>query len=75
MEVTEQFCSVPPQFIENPEGSQGLSPLFLPPTARDDLRLNSYLEYSHAGKTTIHLQTSMSSGIRAQSLRHRSQFC
>ncbi|GFS49353.1 hypothetical protein TNCV_2411231 [Trichonephila clavipes] len=40
----------------------------LPPTTREDLRFDGYLEYPHA-TNAIHVF----SGIRTQSLRHRSQ--
>ncbi|GFW44348.1 uncharacterized protein TNCV_1747771 [Trichonephila clavipes] len=49
---TVRFCSVPPNLEgENPGGGQDppTSPT-LPPTTREDLRLDGYLEYPHAAK-------------------------
>ncbi|GFW60796.1 hypothetical protein TNCV_2672171 [Trichonephila clavipes] len=51
MQVTVQFCLVPPQFRENPGGGQGPpTSLPLPPTTREDLQLDGYLEYPHTAK-------------------------
>ncbi|GFU46037.1 uncharacterized protein TNCV_4692241 [Trichonephila clavipes] len=48
-QVTIRFNLVPPQF---PWGGQGPSTyLSLPPTSREDLWLDGYLEYPHAAKT------------------------
>ncbi|GFW01034.1 uncharacterized protein LOC103524116 [Trichonephila clavipes] len=53
MQVTRRFCLVPLQFRgRKPWGGQGPpTSLPLPPTTREDLRLDGYLEYSHASKT------------------------
>ncbi|GFT85951.1 hypothetical protein TNCV_3255931 [Trichonephila clavipes] len=63
MQVTVRFCSAPPQFRwRKPWGDQGPRTFLpLPPTSREDLRLNGHLEYPSCRKDTIHLQTSMSS--------------
>ncbi|GFX04610.1 uncharacterized protein TNCV_901381 [Trichonephila clavipes] len=52
MQVIVRFCSVPPQFRgRKPLGGQGPpTSLPLPPTSREDLRLDGYLEYPHAAK-------------------------
>ncbi|GFU12224.1 hypothetical protein TNCV_4600321 [Trichonephila clavipes] len=42
----------------------------LPPTSREDLRIDGYLKYPHALEGPIHLQTSM---IRTQTQRHSIQ--
>ncbi|GFW93977.1 hypothetical protein TNCV_4812951 [Trichonephila clavipes] len=52
MQVTVRFFSVPPQFRgRKPWGWSG-PPTYLPlpPITREDLRLDGYLEYSHAAK-------------------------
>ncbi|GFU52965.1 hypothetical protein TNCV_1142571 [Trichonephila clavipes] len=63
MQVTARFVLFHPNLEgENPGGGQGPpTSLPLPPTTREDLRLDGYLEYPPAAKGTIHLQTSMSS--------------
>ncbi|GFY24801.1 hypothetical protein TNCV_2689921 [Trichonephila clavipes] len=52
MQVTVRFCSVPPPFRgRKPWGGQGPpTSLPLPPTIREDLWLDGYLEYSYAAK-------------------------
>ncbi|GFU84396.1 hypothetical protein TNCV_4124001 [Trichonephila clavipes] len=62
MQVTVQFGSFPPQFCGRTLGDGQGPPttLPLPPTTRENLRLNGYLEYPHSTKA-LHLQTSMSS--------------
>ncbi|GFU25984.1 hypothetical protein TNCV_5104741 [Trichonephila clavipes] len=40
---------------------RGLPPLFLPPTSREDLRRDGYLEHSPSRKCAVHLQTFMPS--------------
>ncbi|GFY24802.1 uncharacterized protein TNCV_2689931 [Trichonephila clavipes] len=52
MQMTLQFCSIPPQFGgKTPWGDQRhLTSLPLTPTSREDLRLDGYLEYPHAEK-------------------------
>ncbi|GFX40487.1 hypothetical protein TNCV_1412971 [Trichonephila clavipes] len=70
-----RFSSVPPQFRgRKPWGGQG-PPTFLPlpPTRREDLRLDGYLEYPHAAKTLYIYKHPCLLGIRTQSLRHCSQ--
>ncbi|GFT83477.1 uncharacterized protein TNCV_232391 [Trichonephila clavipes] len=53
MQVTVRFCLVHPNLKEeNPTGGQGPhTSLHLPPTIREDLRLDGHLEYLHAAKT------------------------
>ncbi|GFU78226.1 hypothetical protein TNCV_5008071 [Trichonephila clavipes] len=53
MQGTVRFCSVPPQFRRRkPWGGQGHPTSFsLPPTSRENLRLDGYLEYPYAGQT------------------------
>ncbi|GFT90924.1 hypothetical protein TNCV_1066041 [Trichonephila clavipes] len=52
LHVTARFGSAPPNFeTEHPVVDIGLSTsLPLPPTSREDLRLDDYLEYPHAVK-------------------------
>ncbi|GFU40682.1 uncharacterized protein TNCV_3230561 [Trichonephila clavipes] len=52
MRVTVRFCSILPQFRgRKPWGWPGPPPsLPVLPTPREDLRLDSYLKYSHAAK-------------------------
>ncbi|GFV05175.1 hypothetical protein TNCV_223881 [Trichonephila clavipes] len=52
LQVTVRFSSVPPNFEgEHPGGGQGLPTSHpLPPTSRDDQRLDGCLEYPHAAK-------------------------
>ncbi|GFV02460.1 uncharacterized protein TNCV_1023881 [Trichonephila clavipes] len=52
MQIAVRFCSVPPNFEgEHSRGGQGYpTSLPLPPTSREDLRLDGYLEYPHAAK-------------------------
>ncbi|GFV87718.1 hypothetical protein TNCV_780021 [Trichonephila clavipes] len=48
--------------LEHPgDGQKPLTSLPLPPTSREDLLLDGYLEYPPCPKGTIHLQPSMSS--------------
>ncbi|GFS92719.1 hypothetical protein TNCV_1161431 [Trichonephila clavipes] len=75
MQVTVRFCSVPPQFRGRKLwGGQGhpTSPP-LPPTTREDLRLDGYLEYPLPQRHYTFTNTHVFSGIRTQSLLHRSQ--
>ncbi|GFS83283.1 hypothetical protein TNCV_600291 [Trichonephila clavipes] len=50
--MTERFSSFSPRFRgRTPWGGQGSPTTFpLPPNSREDLRLDSYLKYPHAGK-------------------------
>ncbi|GFV63142.1 hypothetical protein TNCV_3025711 [Trichonephila clavipes] len=66
MQVTVRFCSVPPQ--ETLGVVRGL-----PPTTREDLRLNGYLDYPMPQRHYTFTNIPVFSGIRTQSLRHRSQ--
>ncbi|GFT39882.1 uncharacterized protein TNCV_3286591 [Trichonephila clavipes] len=53
MHVIVRFCSVPPPTFEGEHPGYGQEPpnsLPFPPTTREDLRLDGYLEYSHAAK-------------------------
>ncbi|GFY30511.1 hypothetical protein TNCV_3522741 [Trichonephila clavipes] len=52
MQVTVRFCSVSPQFRgRTPWERSGASyPLPLPPTLREDLRLDGYLKYPHTAE-------------------------
>ncbi|GFT97904.1 hypothetical protein TNCV_2168011 [Trichonephila clavipes] len=75
MQVTAPFFSFPPQIRgRKPWGGQGpSSSLTLPPTTREDLQLDGYLEYPlpqrHHTFTSIHVF----SGIQIQFQQHRSQ--
>ncbi|GFX05624.1 hypothetical protein TNCV_3435281 [Trichonephila clavipes] len=51
MQLTVRFCSVHPILKENTlEREVGGTSLPLPPSSREELRLDGYLEYSHAEK-------------------------
>ncbi|GFT19198.1 uncharacterized protein TNCV_303261 [Trichonephila clavipes] len=52
IQVTVRFCSVPPQFRgRKPWGGLGPPTSFpFPPTTREDLWQDGYLEYPHAAK-------------------------
>ncbi|GFU47613.1 uncharacterized protein TNCV_2443351 [Trichonephila clavipes] len=51
MQVTIRFVSVPPQFRRTPWGGpRPPTSLPLPPTSREDLRLDGYLGYPNATK-------------------------
>ncbi|GFY02827.1 hypothetical protein TNCV_3507071 [Trichonephila clavipes] len=59
---------------ENPGGGQGPpTSLPLPPTTREDLRLDGYLEYTMPERHYTFTNTRVFFGIRTQFLRHRSQ--
>ncbi|GFX10360.1 hypothetical protein TNCV_1867551 [Trichonephila clavipes] len=77
IQVILRFRSVPPNFEgEHPRGSQGpLTSLSHPPTSREDLQLDSYLEYPMPQKHYTFTNIQAFSGIRTQDLRYSSQRC
>ncbi|GFY00307.1 hypothetical protein TNCV_4711091 [Trichonephila clavipes] len=75
MQMTVRFCSVSPQFRgRTPRGGQGPpNSLPVPPTSREDLRLDGYLKYPNAVKALyIYKYTCLLRGSNS-GLRHRSQ--
>ncbi|GFU78247.1 uncharacterized protein TNCV_5008281 [Trichonephila clavipes] len=48
IQVTVRFGSIQPQFRKNTLGGGQRPPTSLPPTSREDLWLDGYLEYPHA---------------------------
>ncbi|GFV39707.1 hypothetical protein TNCV_4330281 [Trichonephila clavipes] len=57
MQVTERFCSVPPQF----RGRESLLPLKRAPNHTRGLEARRLFRVDPSRQSTIHLQTSMSS--------------
>ncbi|GFV52740.1 hypothetical protein TNCV_2874111 [Trichonephila clavipes] len=64
MQVAVRFCSIPPQIRGRKSGRERQWPptsLLLPPTTRKGLAVRWLLGVPPCHKSTIHLQTSMSS--------------
>ncbi|GFT29361.1 integrase catalytic domain-containing protein [Trichonephila clavipes] len=67
LQATVRFGPIPPQFWSRTPGGSQRPPtsLPLPPTSREDLLLDGYLEYPPCREGTIHLRTSIPSlGIK-----------